>query len=95
MLLTKILDARRLTTAYTAITASDGMKALAIYDKISAGIIDMMMSKMDGATTIRTLQDINPLLPIIVVSGVVSKYQSIKRLNIQLFYINLTQHKNY
>lgn len=58
---------------YTAITASDGMEALAIYaqhkDKISAAIIDLIMSNMDGATTIRTLQNLNPLLPIIVVSG--------------------------
>ncbi|MEH1860404.1 MAG: response regulator [Nostoc sp.] len=50
---------------YTAITAGDGMEALAIYtqhqEKISAAIIDIMMSKMDRATTIRTLQNINPL----------------------------------
>ncbi|MEH1967753.1 hybrid sensor histidine kinase/response regulator [Nostoc sp.] len=64
---------------YTAVTASDGMEALAIYtqhqEKISAVIIDMMMSKMDGATTIRTLQGINPLLPIIAVSGLVTSEQ--------------------
>ncbi|MEH2326638.1 MAG: response regulator [Nostoc sp.] len=59
---------------YRAITAGDGIEALAIYaqhkDKISAAIVDIMMSKMDGATSIRTLQSINPLLPIIVVSGI-------------------------
>ncbi|MEH2407721.1 hybrid sensor histidine kinase/response regulator [Nostoc sp.] len=64
---------------YTAITASDGMEALEIYaqhkDKISAVIIDMIMSNMDGATTIRILQNINPLLPIIVVSGLVKNEQ--------------------
>ena len=64
---------------YRAMTAGDGMEALAIYaqhkDKISAAIIDMMMSKMDGATTIRTLQNINPLLPIIVVSGLATSEQ--------------------
>lgn len=64
---------------YRAITAGDGIEALAVYaqhkDKISAVIIDMMMSKMDGATTIRTLQNINPLLPIIVVSGLVTSDQ--------------------
>lgn len=64
---------------YTAITASDGMEALAIYaqhkDKISAAIIDMIMSNMDGGTTIRILQNINPLLPIIVVSGLVTSEQ--------------------
>lgn len=30
---------------------------------------------MDGATTIRTLQNINPLLPIIAVSGLVTSEQ--------------------
>ncbi|MHC0066628.1 hybrid sensor histidine kinase/response regulator [Nostoc sp. UIC 10890] len=67
------------TYNYTAITASDGIEALAIYaqykEKISAAIIDMMMSKMDGATTIRTLQSINPLLPIIAVSGIATSEQ--------------------
>ncbi|MEH1840355.1 MAG: ATP-binding protein [Nostoc sp.] len=64
---------------YKAMTAGDGVEALAIYaqhkDKISAAIIDMIMSKMDGATTIRTLQNINPLLPIIVVSGLATSEQ--------------------
>ncbi|MHC5938866.1 hybrid sensor histidine kinase/response regulator [Nostoc sp.] len=64
---------------YTAITASDGMEALAIYaqhkDKISAAIIDMIMLNMDGATTIRTLQNLNPLLPIVVVSGLATSEQ--------------------
>lgn len=64
---------------YTAITAGDGMEALEIYtehqETISAAIIDIMMSKMDGATTIRTLQNINPLLPIIAVSGLVTSEQ--------------------
>ncbi|MDZ8225609.1 MULTISPECIES: ATP-binding protein [unclassified Nostoc] len=64
---------------YTAMTAGDGIEALVIYaqhkDKISAAIIDMMMSKMDGETTIRKLQNINPLLPIIVVSGLVTSDQ--------------------
>ncbi|WP_366932236.1 response regulator [Nostoc sp. NMS8] len=64
---------------YTAITASDGIEALAIYarhkEKIRAAIIDIMMSKMDGATTIRTLQRLNPLLPIIAVSGLATSEQ--------------------
>lgn len=52
---------------------------------------------MDGATTIRTLQNINPLLPIIAVSGLVTSEQvpMIKRLSIQPFYLNLIQRKNY
>ncbi|MBW4689058.1 MAG: PAS domain S-box protein [Komarekiella atlantica HA4396-MV6] len=58
---------------YTAMTASDGIEAVALYaehkDQISAAIIDMMMPNMDGATTIRTLQKINPQLRIIAISG--------------------------
>ncbi len=64
---------------YTAITASDGIEAVALYaehkDHISAAIIDMMMPNMDGATTIRTLQKINPQLRIIAVSGLATSEQ--------------------
>ncbi|MBD2774485.1 response regulator [Iningainema sp. BLCCT55] len=64
---------------YKAITASDGIEALAIYaqnkDKISAAIIDMMMPTMDGATTISTLQKMNPRLSIIAVSGLTTSEQ--------------------
>lgn len=62
---------------YKVITASDGIEALALYaqhkDKITAAIIDMMMPNMDGATTISTLQKMNPLLSIIAVSGATSE----------------------
>ncbi|MGI2905045.1 hybrid sensor histidine kinase/response regulator [Tolypothrix sp. VBCCA 56010] len=58
---------------YKAITASDGIEAIALYaqhkNEIKAAIIDMMMPNMDGATTINTLKKMNPLLPIIAVSG--------------------------
>ncbi len=64
---------------YQAITASDGIEAIALYaqhkDKISAAIIDMMMPNMDGATTISTLKKMNPLLRIIAVSGLATSEQ--------------------
>jgi two-component system, cell cycle sensor histidine kinase and response regulator CckA len=64
---------------YTAITASDGIEAVALYaehkDHISAAIIDMIMPNMDGAATIRTLQKINPQLRIIAVSGLATSEQ--------------------
>jgi two-component system, cell cycle sensor histidine kinase and response regulator CckA len=73
---------REVTTAslknhnYKTISASDGIEAIALYtqhqDKISAAIIDIMMPNMDGAITIRTLQNINPQLPMIAVSGLVT-----------------------
>lgn len=61
---------------YQVLTASDGVEALAIYaqhqPEISVVLLDMMMPEMDGATTIRTLQKINPKVKIIAISGLVS-----------------------
>ncbi|MBR8834527.1 MAG: PAS domain S-box protein [Stigonema ocellatum SAG 48.90 = DSM 106950] len=69
----EITKATLVQNNYLALTASDGIEAIALYtqykDKISAAIIDIMMPNMDGATTISTLQKMNPLLPIITVSG--------------------------
>lgn len=64
------------TYNYKAITASDGIEAIALYaehrDQISLVLTDMLMPSMDGATTIRTLQKINPDVKIIAVSGLAS-----------------------
>jgi len=64
---------------YKAITASDGIEAIALYaqhkNEIKAAIIDMMMPNMDGATTINTLKKMNPLLPIVAVSGLATSEQ--------------------
>jgi PAS domain S-box-containing protein len=64
---------------YKAMTASDGIEAVALYaqqkDKISAAIVDMMMPDMDGITTINTLHKMNPLLHIIAVSGLATSEQ--------------------
>ncbi|MDM9380611.1 response regulator [Chlorogloeopsis sp. ULAP01] len=61
------------TYNYKVLTASDGIEAIALYaqyqDEISLVLVDMMMPSMDGATTIRALQKINPLVKIIAVSG--------------------------
>ncbi|MBH8566439.1 response regulator [Nostoc sp. CENA67] len=58
---------------YKAITASDGIEAIALYaehrDEISLVLTDMVMPSMDGITTIRTLRKINPDVKIIAVSG--------------------------
>jgi two-component system, cell cycle sensor histidine kinase and response regulator CckA len=58
---------------YQAITASDGIEAIALYvdnqDKISLVLTDMVMPSMDGLTTIKTLQKINPHVKIIALSG--------------------------
>ncbi len=61
---------------YKAITAGDGKEAVALYTKHQAEIrvvlTDMMMPVMDGPTTIRTLQQINPNVKVIAVSGLSS-----------------------
>ena len=67
------------TNAYNVITASDGIEAVAMYaqhkEKINVVLLDMMMPSMDGPTTIRMLQKINPQVKIIAVSGLVSNYK--------------------
>jgi PAS domain S-box-containing protein len=68
------------SNAYKVITASDGVEAVALYSQhkaeINVVVVDMMMPFMDGATTIRNLQQINPQVKIIAVSGVVSNQNS-------------------
>ncbi|MBF2008222.1 MAG: response regulator [Chlorogloeopsis fritschii C42_A2020_084] len=64
------------TYNYKAITASDGIEAIALYaehrDEISVVLTDMLMPSMDGLTTIRTLKKINPNVKVIAVSGLAS-----------------------
>src|SRR5919199_326285 len=58
---------------YRVLTASNGIDAVALYtqhkDEISVVLLDMMMPSMDGPSTIRQLQKINPLVKIIATSG--------------------------
>jgi PAS domain S-box-containing protein len=60
---------------YRVLTANDGISALALYaqhrDEISVVIIDLIMPGMDGATTILTLQRMNPQVQIIAMSGLI------------------------
>jgi len=64
------------TVSYQVNTASDGIEALALYaqqkNDVKVVLMDMMMPSMDGATTIRTMQKINPQVKIIAVSGLAS-----------------------
>ncbi|MCA1991707.1 MAG: response regulator [Coleofasciculus sp. S288] len=65
------------TYNYKAMTASDGIEAVTLYaehrQEISVVLADMMMPFMDGLTTIRTLQKIEPQVKIVAVSGLVSE----------------------
>ncbi len=58
---------------YTAITASDGIKALEIYnqekEKINLVILDLSMPRKSGRETLNDLLKINPSIKVIVSSG--------------------------
>ena len=68
------------TYHYRVVTANDGIEAIALYaehkDEICLALIDMIMPTMDGATTIRTLQKINPQIKVIATSGLVTSPQA-------------------
>ncbi|NER99094.1 MAG: response regulator [Symploca sp. SIO1B1] len=61
------------TYQYRVMMAKDGIEAIALYteyqDDISIVLVDMMMPEMNGPNTIRSLQEINPQVKIIAVSG--------------------------
>jgi CheY-like chemotaxis protein len=61
---------------YRVLTARDGTEALAIYakhmQKIDAVLMDMMMPYLDGPSTIRALQKLDPGIKIIASSGLSS-----------------------
>jgi hypothetical protein len=71
---------------YLVVTASDGTEALAIYAKnsenIAIAIIDMMMPFLDGTSTIRALQKLNPEFKIIASSGLSSDVKAAEALSV-------------
>ncbi|MBE9109779.1 response regulator [Nodosilinea sp. LEGE 07298] len=77
---------------YRVLTACDGLDAIALYAQhqsdIQLVVIDMMMPSLDGATTFRVLQKINPQVRAIAVSGLPyhnAKLTSVASLTIQSF----------
>ncbi|MFN0139538.1 MAG: PAS domain S-box protein [Pyrinomonadaceae bacterium] len=65
---------------YAAITASDGVEALAIYsersDQIHAVITDIAMPGMDGAALVRSLRERDPQTRMIAMSGLLNEEQT-------------------
>jgi PAS domain S-box-containing protein len=65
---------------YRVMLASDGIEAISIYAQfhhsIEIVLIDMMMPNLDTRSTIETLQQINPQVQIIVMSGSVVNLES-------------------
>jgi PAS domain S-box-containing protein len=70
------------TYGYKVLIASDGIEAIALYTEhrkeISVVLLDMMMPCMDGSSTIRVLQKIDPQVKIIAVSGLGSNPKMIE-----------------
>ena len=79
------------TYNYKVLTASDGIEAIALYaehrTQISLVLVDMLMPAMDGITTIRTLQKINPQIKIIATSGLASKHHLGETVDIKINFL--------
>jgi PAS domain S-box-containing protein len=73
MAVQEITKATLETNGYRAITASDGIEAIAIYaehkHEIAVVLLDLMMPLLDSLTIIRTLTKINPQVQIVTMSG--------------------------
>lgn len=58
---------------YQVMTAGDGIEAITLYaqhtEDVQAILLDVMMPNLDTFTTIRTLQTINPMVKIVLMSG--------------------------
>jgi hypothetical protein len=58
---------------YRVLTASDGTECIALYvrnrEEVQVVITDMVMPYLDGPSTIRTLQRLNPDVKVIAISG--------------------------
>lgn len=71
-----VLEITRVTledNGYKVLTARDGTEALALYakegDRIDLVFTDVVMPYLDGASTIRALQKLNPRVKVIATSG--------------------------
>jgi two-component system, cell cycle sensor histidine kinase and response regulator CckA len=68
---------------YQAITASDGIEAIALYaehrQEIVLVLMDMMMPSLDSATIVRTLCKLNPQVQIIAMSGLATN-EAVKKM---------------
>ena len=65
---------------YKTIMANDGIEALSLYlqhrDDVKLVVLDMIMPYMDGPSTIRALEKLNPQIKLIAVSGSMEKMKS-------------------
>jgi len=73
---------------YQVILAEDGAQAVAVYtlhkEEVAVVITDMMMPFMDGVSTIRALQRIDPGVKIIAASGLADNERIIQNRNLKI-----------
>ncbi|PSB46403.1 hybrid sensor histidine kinase/response regulator, partial [Chamaesiphon polymorphus] len=72
------------TYNYRAITAGDGIEAIALYAEqkksVAVILLDLMMPSLDTVTTVRTLHKLNPQVKIIAMSGLSTNEQMTQNL---------------
>ncbi|RCJ19811.1 histidine kinase [Nostoc sp. ATCC 43529] len=70
---------------YKTLTAINGIEAISLYaqhkNKISMVLMDMMMPSMDGLTAINIMQQMNPQVKIMGISGMVTDSQMVEAAN--------------
>ncbi|MBD2344098.1 hybrid sensor histidine kinase/response regulator [Anabaena subtropica] len=70
---------------YKVLIASNGIEAIALYaqhqENISLVLMDMMMPSLDGLTAIRILQEMNPQVKIMAMSGIARDNQLVEAAN--------------
>ncbi|NJK65943.1 MAG: response regulator [Microcoleus sp. CSU_2_2] len=70
---------------YKAMTANDGIEAIALYaehkHEIKVILLDMMMPSLDSVTTIRTLRKLNSQVQIVTMSGLATNESVSKTMN--------------
>jgi PAS domain S-box-containing protein len=75
---------------YRALTASDGIEAIALYaehqHEIDLVLMDIMMPTLDGISAIRTLCKLNPNVKVVAMSGLASNSQVVDAIeNVKAF----------
>lgn len=64
---------------YKTLVAKDGVEAISLYaqhyPEISLVLMDIMMPSMSGLTAVRALQQINPEVKVVAMSGLATNYQ--------------------
>lgn len=65
---------------YSVLTAANGREGLGLYllqrEKVQVVVTDLMMPEMDGVALVRALRDLNPDLPVLAATGLITGEKS-------------------